>query len=131
MAIAAGKVCVVTVAATDTTGTAVSFVTNAPFDVGADVLDITCYLDTANKIMFGMKTANFTIDYFFADDDTGQDIIRAACSGGTSVWVSVLPDGTNGARCQCLCTKISHSPDVKGMSKCTATFAANGAWAEV
>ena len=131
MAIACGKVAVVTVAATDTTGTAVGYVTNAPFDVGFDVLDITCYLDTATKIASGMKTANFSIDFLFDDSDTGQDIIRAACAAGSSVWVSVLPDATNGARCQCLCTKISHSPDVKGMSKCTATFAANGAWAEV
>ena len=131
MAATAGFNGAVTVSTNDSAYNTVGLCVDAKFDIGREYIDITDYGDTSPVSLAGLKTASFTLEFLFDDTDTGQDQIRTACTDGSVLYVKVLPDGTNGAKCACLCEKISYSAEVKGVSKCTASFRANGAWSEV
>jgi len=61
----------------------------------------------------GQKDYGFTLSGLLILDDAGQQLIRDAESAGTSVFLTVLPDGTNGFMQEVLVGSLSHdaSPD--------------------
>ena len=46
----------------------------------------------------GAREVTLTLNGYLSKADTGQDMLRTAESGDTTVHVKILPDGTNGER---------------------------------
>jgi hypothetical protein len=44
----------------------------------------------------GAREVTLTLNGFLSKADTGQDMLRTAETGNTTVFIKVLPDGTNG-----------------------------------
>lgn len=102
------------------------------FDANREMLDDTEFNDTAPSHVAGLKVASISVDYNLNTSDTSQGYLRSANEAGTAVWIKVMLYSTTfGYKCQCLVSSISHSVDVKGVVKCTATLTPIAAWASV
>ena len=44
----------------------------------------------------GAREVSLTLNGYLSKGDTGQDMLRSAEAAGTTVFVRILPDGTNG-----------------------------------
>jgi hypothetical protein len=73
----------------------------------------TVFMRATPYVSRGQKDYGFTISGLLIADDAGQQMVRDAEAAGTTVFITVLHDGTNGFMQECLVGNLSHdaSPD--------------------
>lgn len=71
------------------------------------------FMRTAPYVSRGTKEFGYTLSGLLIPDDPGQQMLRDAEAAGTSVFITVMPDGTNGGMQECLVSNLSHdaNPD--------------------
>lgn len=66
---------------------------------------------TTPYVSRGQKDYGFTLSGLFIPDDAGQQLLRDAEAAGTTVFVTVMPDGVNGQMQECLVGSLSADAD--------------------
>lgn len=66
------------------------------------------FMRAAPFVSRGTKDYGFTLSGLLIPDDAGQQMLRDAEAAGTSVFLTVLPDGTNGLMQEVLVSNLSH-----------------------
>lgn len=69
------------------------------------------FMRSAPYVSRGSKDWTFTISGVLIPDDAGQQLLRDAEAAGTSVFLTVLPDGINGKMQEVLLSSLSHDGD--------------------
>lgn len=71
------------------------------------------FMRAAPYVSRGTKEYGYTITGLFIPDDAGQQMLRDAEAAGTTVFITILTDGTNGGMQECLVSQLSHdaNPD--------------------
>lgn len=71
------------------------------------------FMRAAPYMSRGTKDYGFTISGALIPDDPGQQMLRDAEANGTSVFLSIMPDGVNGFMQEVICGNLSHdaNPD--------------------
>lgn len=93
-----------------------------------DVLDTTDYKDgdTRTKAL-GLKDGSGNISGDWEPTDTIQGLLRSAHENGTLVYVTSLPDGTNGFTYPCLVESIEEGGAVGDLVAATFNLTQSGA----
>lgn len=65
------------------------------------------FMRSAPYVSRGTKEYGYTLSGLFIPDDAGQQMLRDAEAAGTSIFITVLPDGTNGGMQECLVSNLS------------------------
>jgi hypothetical protein len=69
------------------------------------------FMRAAQYISRGRPDWTFSLSGLFIPDDPGQQLIRDAEAAGTSVFLTVLPDGLNGKMQECIVGQLSEDAD--------------------
>lgn len=98
------------------------------FSSTRDVLDTTDSKDGDNRTkMLGLKDGSGSIGGDWEPGDSIQTILRTAHSAGTTVYVTDLPDGTNGHTWPVLVESIEVGGGVGDLVSSTFNLTQNGA----
>jgi hypothetical protein len=85
------------------------------------------YYMQPSVISVGKITRTITLNNDYETADSGHAVLYAAFISKATIWVKILPDGTNG---ETLPVKVSHQeihgPDVNGHTTVTWTLAQQG-----
>lgn len=93
-----------------------------------DVLDTTDYKDGANRTkMLGLKDGSGSIGGDWLPSDTIQTLLRTAHGDGSTVYVTDLPDGTNGFTYPVLVESVEVGGAVGDLVNVTFGLTQNGA----
>jgi predicted secreted protein len=122
---------VIGVSAEDANYTTLTLCGDASASVGRDMLDITSYGATAGAVLAGLKRWRPKLKCFYDDTNAGADIIRTAHGAGSTLYVQILLDGTNGYKGATLVSTIDIGGAVNGVATMDVTLQENGAWSEV
>ena len=91
-------------------------------------LDTTNYKGGADRTkMLGLKDASGNLGGDLLLSDGVQDILRAAHESGDTIYVTDLPDGTNGFTYPMLVESIEESGGVDDLISATFNVTSNGA----
>jgi len=98
------------------------------FTTNRDVLDTTNYKGGADRTkMLGLKDGSGNISGDWLPSDTIQDLLRSAHDDGSTVYVTDLPDGTNGFTFPVLVESIEVGGAVGDKVSTTFNVTQNGA----
>lgn len=98
------------------------------FTSNRDVLDTTDFKDGDNRTkMLGLKDGSGSIGGDWLPSDTIQTILRTAHGDGSTVYVTDLPDGTNGFTYPVLVSDVETGGSVGDLVPATFTITQNGA----
>jgi len=100
--------------------------------VSGELLDGTDFSDTSgyHVRIQGLKDLQVSISGNF-ETSTAQALIRSSARTGATGWVRILPDGTNGFKCQVKVSDYKVTAEVNGIVSFSATLQATGAVAAV
>lgn len=98
------------------------------FSTTRDVLDTTDFKDGDNRTkMLGLRDGSGSISGDWEPSDSIQTILRTAHSAGTTVYVTDLPDGTNGFTFPVLVESVEVGGGVGDLVSATFNITQNGA----
>lgn len=124
----AGHVATITVASTDTTGSAVTGINSIEYSPSIEHLETTDFSDTtgAKKRITGLKdgTLSMSGDY---ETGTGPDLVRSSFESGADIWVRIAPNGTTGFKVPCKVKDWKLSLSVEGKAEVSFSLVFNGA----
>ena len=119
----------VSVAATDVNGGANLLGGLKDFSVkdSATMLEITDFADTsgAKKRLAGLKDVAISLSGDYSQADAPQVLLRAVA--GTTLYVTVLPDGTNGYSYPMIVSDYEVKGSVDGLVEISISMVGNGA----
>jgi len=119
----------VSVATTDVNGGANLLGQLKEFTVkdSATVLDITDFADTSGykKRMTGLRDVTISLSGDYSQADAPQALMRAVI--GATLYVTVLPDGTNGFSYPCIVESYETKASVDGLVEISISLLGNGA----
>ena len=93
-----------------------------------DVLETTSYKDGDTKTkLLGLKDGSGSISGDWLPSDTIQTLLRTAHGDGSTVYVTDLPDGTNGFTYPCLVESIEVGGAVADLVTVSFSLQQNGA----
>lgn len=90
--------------------------------LNANMLDVTDFGDTAMSRIAGLLDFPISFSYFYDNSDTAQGALQSALLNGTTVYIQVIPDGTNGFQVECLVESLDHSTSVDGVPTVSASL---------
>ena len=92
----------------------------------ATVLDITDMADTTGykKRMAGLKDYSVSLSGDFSQADAPQALLRAVA--GDTLYVSILPDGTNGFSYKCMVESFETKGSVDGLVEISVSLVGMG-----
>ena len=104
-------------------------VTDVSGSLSKTMHDTTDLKDTsgAHTRMSGLEDATFSLSCQFEQSDAPQALIRSSYESGATIYLTDLPDGTNGYTFPCLVESIDHSGAVDGVNEVSYSFVLNGA----
>lgn len=74
----------------------------------------------------GGREVTLTLNGFFSKGDTGQDLLRSQEAAGLTVFVKILPDGTNGENREYRVGTREWSTDAEGLQAVSFELSAVG-----
>ena len=129
MAAIAAHTASISVAATDVNGGANLLGGLKDFSAkdSATMLDITDFADTtgAKKKLAGLKDAAISLSGDYSQADAPQALLRAVA--GSTLYVTILPDGTNGFSYPCIVSDYEVKGSVDGLVEISVSLVGNGA----
>lgn len=84
------------------------------------------FMRTTPYITRGQRTASFTVTGLRINDDAGQTMLRDAEEDGSSLFLTVLWDGTNGFMVEIIPTELSDDADPENLTDHGFSFEAVG-----
>lgn len=122
------KVYVKTSSSAPSGGDEVDGIKDASFTRERTSLDTTNYKGSENRTrMLGLKDVNGNLGGDLLLSDSVQGILRSAHESGDTVYVTDLPDGTNGYTYPVLVESIEESGGVDDLISATFNIVGNGA----
>lgn len=98
------------------------------FSTSRDVLDTTNFKGGADRTkMLGLKDGSGNIGGDWLPSDTIQALLRTSHSDGSTVYITDLPDGTNGFTYPCLVESVEVGGSVGDKVSTTFNLTQNGA----
>jgi len=93
------------------------------------ILDISNFKDQDGfkRFIYGMAERKLSVSGKRIFGDTEQDIFSAACLAGTTTFVAVLPDGTNGVKFEVLVASFDETPALDGTTDFSMELQMTGA----
>lgn len=124
----AGNLNDVFVGAGSPAATAFDGIKSADFPLNVDMLDTTDFADgTFRKKIQGLQNFNVTLSGDYEPADAGYIVVRDAFVAGTTVFVRILFDGTNGFESEFQVASISPSATVEGLATVSVSLESTGA----
>lgn len=80
------------------------------------------FMRTTPYLSQTQRTHTFTVTGLRINDDAGQTVLRDAEAARSSIWVSVLWDGTNGFKQEVLPSELSDDASPEGLTDYGFTF---------
>lgn len=99
----------------------------ANITLGRTVLDASIFKGGAFKRrILGLKDMPLVLSGNWVPGDTAQAAMKTAWGDGTSMYVQILPDGTNGFEIEYKVTDMEFPNEVDGKAQVTFTLASTG-----
>ena len=108
------------------TATVILGVTEWSMDYSADIFEITEFANSApthKSKLSGLKSATITLTGAITDAATG---IQGAITVGSSYDLTLYTETTHKWSCAAICTSVSPSVPIGGLTAITANFESNG-----
>lgn len=93
------------------------------------MLDTTDFLDSsgAKTKLAGLLDASISLSGDYEQSDSPQALLRTSFASGATVYVTLLPDGTNGYTYPCIVESYDVKGSVDGITEFSASLVGSGA----
>lgn len=93
------------------------------------MLDTTDFLDSsgAKTKLAGLLDASISLSGDYEQSDAPQALLRSSYTSGATVYITLLPDGTNGYTYPCIVESYDVKAGVDGLVEFSASLVGNGA----
>lgn len=100
---------------------------NATFTLNREALDSTDFKTGAyRERIMGLKDFPVSISGDFEPADAAYGAVKTGYTNGSTVYVRILPDGTNGVEIPCKVTSLAFSTSVEGKAEISMEFVSTG-----
>ena len=108
------------------TGVPVSDINSYSYPKSRTINNFAVFQRTTAHGVPGARETSLTLSGLYSLADDGQDIIRAADEAGTTVFIELLPDGTNGIQQEFRVGSVEHSGTPENPAEVSFELAAAG-----
>lgn len=103
-------------------------VIDATVSFSRDMLDTTDYFDGIYRTrIYGLADVSISLSGDYEQSDAPHALIRTSQVAGSTIYITVLPNGTNGFTYPCLVESYESSGDVASKNAFSASFVLTGA----
>ncbi len=128
----AGHSVVISVSSDDISYSTVDGVKDFSFDPNNELLDVTDFADGSARVRIaGLFDNGVTLSGDYERTDTGAALIRTQFAAGSTIYIKILTDGTNGFKATTKVESFSISGSVDSTVQFSATFKGIAAYAVV